>query len=575
MFPFGKPPVLRQDWLADFARRLAWAFPEPQAKEILADYQAQFASGQEHGKSDGELTSAAGTPAEAVAQLLEEDPAVRKEQLRHTLLWGALLAVCWAFLWVCFSGMSEILLWGGSCAFLPMASAVLFLLVRGPARVALEAQLRPEKRKIPLPVFLVPAVLMLVCIAAEEILVLVVVRLGLRPAGNASSVGTGNTWFLMIFMWITGFLAVGFLALSVLRSVRYFPGVIQSVGAMGSALFLMVYFTGRNVDASLALELGLLLRAVPYIVSLMTALVFQMWIDGRRPMPQCFQTKAAAWTDWRHRLGVSLLGWFPPEQAAEVLEDFQEQFELGCERGKSEAEVISEFGRPDSVTRELLKEDRKARLRRKKTWLWAVLLAFSGWCLFRLMLGYTYGTIFVHVWNPNTEAAASLLLGAGSLFMLLHGWGRAMLERRFPCEKKPTVWVFLLPLLASAMVIAWEFFALAHVSGEVLGRPVGWILADLIEFSALGIILLGVWALARSFSGSIAYFPAVVHAAGCVAGMFSSGIIFSGVDVGYLSYAESPYSAEILWALFPVPYLLGAVLAIAFWAVLREAGKRG
>ena len=73
MFAFRKSPLTRQKWLEDLGRRLAWSFPEPQAKEILTDLQAQFEAGREHGKSDAEIIDALGTPREAVAQLLEEE----------------------------------------------------------------------------------------------------------------------------------------------------------------------------------------------------------------------------------------------------------------------------------------------------------------------------------------------------------------------------------------------------------------------------------------------------------------------------------------------------------------------
>ena len=101
MFLFEKSPASERAWLEKLARRLTWSFPEPQAKEILTDLQAQFEAGREHGKSDAEIIDALGTPREAVAQLLEEEPAARIEQFRHTLLWAAAAVVCWAFMWLC------------------------------------------------------------------------------------------------------------------------------------------------------------------------------------------------------------------------------------------------------------------------------------------------------------------------------------------------------------------------------------------------------------------------------------------------------------------------------------------
>lgn len=91
VFMFGKPPVTRQAWLESLARRLAWSFPEVQAKDIFADYQEQFEEGKAHGKSDEEIIEALGTPSEAVKQLMEEDPSVRIWICSGTAFCGARL----------------------------------------------------------------------------------------------------------------------------------------------------------------------------------------------------------------------------------------------------------------------------------------------------------------------------------------------------------------------------------------------------------------------------------------------------------------------------------------------------
>ena len=153
MFGFGKQPTTRQAWLESLARRLAWYFPEVQAKDIFADYREQFKEGKDRGKSDDEIIEALGTPSEAVKQLMEEDPSARMELLRHGLAWGAALLLCWAFAYVTFGGDLITIFWVGTgvCMwlFLPASSAALFMLVRGSGRVALEREAGFEKSVSP------------------------------------------------------------------------------------------------------------------------------------------------------------------------------------------------------------------------------------------------------------------------------------------------------------------------------------------------------------------------------------------------------------------------------------------
>lgn len=302
MFAWGKQPATRQEWLTALGRKLVWNFPELQAKEILTDYQEQFEEGTEQGRSDAEIIEALGTPDEAVAQLLEEEPSAKMEQLRYTLLWSAALAVCWAFLWVCFAGQSEVLFWGGSSAFLMLGGSALFMLLRGPVRVTLEHLTMPDKRVSPVGIFLVPAGVMLLCTVMEEILITVCTRYAeLLP--DASMVSTENTLFLMAVMWCMGLLAVWFLFRCITDSIRYFPGVIHAVSVLGASFFMMVYYGTMNLVDIWIPQIDILFRLLPYFVGLLTALAFQRWTGGRWTMPHCFHAKPVTWTDWRHRLG--------------------------------------------------------------------------------------------------------------------------------------------------------------------------------------------------------------------------------------------------------------------------------
>ena len=57
-----------------------------------------------------------------------------------------------------------------------------------------------------------------------------------------------------------------------------------------------------------------------------------------------------------NRLGKKLLYYFPLDQVREMLEDYQEHFSLGRERGGTDSEFIASLGTPETVTAEILKE---------------------------------------------------------------------------------------------------------------------------------------------------------------------------------------------------------------------------
>lgn len=575
MFLFEKSPASERAWLEKLARRLAWSFPEPQAKEILTDLQAQFEAGREHGKSDAEIIDALGTPREAVAQLLEEEPAARIEQFRHTLLWAAAAVVCWAFMWLCLMAVFSVLRMAGFCILIPFTSSVLFMLLRGPSKVALERLVPPEKTTSRTVTFLLPASAMLACTALQEIAIITVMRLHIILIVD---IGPAITTFLLIFIIAMLVLAAWFLLRSAARSVRYFPGVVHALGGVvSSALFMTRYYISVDIDPyAVPPELEILFRLLPYFVGLFTALAFQSWIDGRRPLPLCFRTKAVTWTDWRHHLGVNLLGWYDPDQAGEIVADYQERFELGQERGRSEEDLLSEFGRPTAVTRALLQEDWKARLRSRKNWLWTIPFLASLLLLYRMILSFNFGSIFFDAALEQVVGCLFLLLGSVSLFMLLHGRGRATLEGQFPADKQPTVWVYLLPLLCMAAVMGWMVYSFCHPELEIIGHAIPWILLELIRFFILVMLLLQLWTLSRCVSGSIRYFPAAVHTAGSIAGMLAMGSILFRLDMEYLlsEWAGASFFAEMLRVLLPLPYLLGVLLAAVFWLLLRAAGKK-
>lgn len=57
--------------------------------------------------------------------------------------------------------------------------------------------------------------------------------------------------------------------------------------------------------------------------------------------------------------------------------------------------------------------------------------------------------------------------------------------------------------------------------------------------------------------------------------MLAMGSILFRLDMEYLlsEWAGASFFAEMLRALLPLPYLLGVLLAVIFWLILRAAGK--
>lgn len=568
----SKPAATRQAWLDRLGKRLVWYFPVLQVREILSDYQEQFETGQDRGRTEAELIDSMGTPEEVLNQLLEEEPTAKMNWLRTNGVWGAALALCLAALWVSFSFVSSLLLWAGSCVFLAAFGAVLFQLLRGPARVRLEQDFPPEQTASPVPAYCLPFVLTLVFEAVEQIL-LALALAGRLPADiGGVIIGELNTWFILAIETPLALLAVWLLFRSFTCSIRYFPGVIHTVGAIGTTFFTYVYFHSTIVTSVLPPSINLLLRLLPYFVGLAIARAFQKWVDGRSPLPFLFQDKAITRQDWLHRLGVYLLRWFPAGQAMEILEDYQEQFDLGQERGKSEEELISKLCRPETVVRDLLAEDRKARNRCRRIWPWAAMLAVAGYLLLGVLRAYYFGGVFYH--SPVEVSMIALVLGTAALFVLLQVQNRSAVEKQFPAQQTPAILTLSAPLLVCTLVTGCGIFLIQlafreDINAMFWGRPIPWYMADIIDFSILLLLFLLIWSLTRCFSGSIRYLPIAVHAVGSMTSASCTGIFFHAMDIGHIQ--ENDAVRGLLPAL--LPYFAGVLLALTVWLVIRFAGK--
>ncbi|MDE7219421.1 MAG: hypothetical protein K2O45_07350, partial [Oscillospiraceae bacterium] len=460
---------------------------------------------------------------------------------------------------------------------LPLTVSALFLLLRGPARVALEERFSPERTVSPVSMYCIPAGAAVVFEAVEQIL-LVLAKAGRLPDHiGPLLLGEINTYCILVLELGLGILLIWLLVRSLTVSIRYFPGVIHTFGA-GSALFLTyAVYTSVYVSELYTLPLEVLLALPPYCSGLITALAFQRWVDRRRPLPRFFQDGAVTWEDWRHRLGVGLLGWYDAAQAIEVLGDYQERYDLGREQGKNEEALLSEMGRPEAVVRDLLKEDRKARLHRRKIWIWAVAAAVSAWLLLGYVSAFELGVnrmlyYGLDSWKPGVVA---LPLGTAALFVLFRARERAAIERRFPARQKPSTWLLVPPLVCSALTeglgLQCIYAAPTRWDPIFLGQSLVWYFITFLEFSVLLLVLLLIWTLARCVSGSIRHFPAVPLLAGSIAQVVCAGLYLSSMDLDFIRENLSGTVRAFLANLWPLG--LGVLLAAVLWAILRAAGK--
>lgn len=566
------PPATRQAWLDQLGKALTGYFLAGQILDILSDYAGRLQEAWERTRSEEAVLKAADAPEEAAARLLEEEPAAGR--LRRWALWGAALLLCCGGLRVCLASAAPAVFWTGSCLFLPLAGSALFLLLQGPDRVEIEGRFPPEGTASPVPVYCVPFALTAAYEAVEQLLAAALGAGWIPPA--AVPLDELNTCFLLALELVLLLLAAWLLLRSVTASIRYFPGVLHTVGAGGTLFYSYLFFTSTNVETPWGISLALPLRLLPYCAGLASALVFQRWVDGCAPLPRCFLDASLTRRGWLHRLGQRLLAWFPAGQALEVLEDYREQFDLGAERGRSDAELIFHIGRPETVVRDLIREAPGARLYRRRSLRWALPLAAGVWLLLQVFRTYTgSNTGHLYRWYTPQIAALALPLAAVPLFALVHGRGRSLLEARFPAERGPTLWPVLLPLTATALTAGGGAYLIRRADDfpALLKLFTGLSVADLVALSVLLLAVVLVWTLSRCFSGSIRYFPAALHAAGSMACVLCAGTFLHGIDV---EYATVCWHAAIRgYLLNLLPYLAGLLLALAFRWVIRRSGSEG
>ena len=282
------------------------------------------------------------------------------------------------------------------------------------------------------------------------------------------------------------------------------------------------------------------------------------------------QTEAA----YLNRLGRTLLRYFPIGQVEELLEDYQEHFSLGRERGGMDGELIAALGTPEAVTKEILKEMPEGWLYLiRHSIRWGLLLLFAGFLLF---LRYTgAGWAFFQNTAEETGSCVLLLLSTAAMFALLRGREMAAVEGRFlQTSLRPgIIAAYILPAGAAAATAAMVQHLLATADSIEIAA-VGLLCSAVLDAGSLVTVLTVIWGLWRSYGTSIRYFPATVHAVGALLFIRQIERFIRSMDMVSEVYLEKFISRQLVWEPLAA-YCLGIFLALLFWYGIRKMMRRG
>lgn len=277
-----------------------------------------------------------------------------------------------------------------------------------------------------------------------------------------------------------------------------------------------------------------------------------------------------------NRLGKKLLRYFPIGQVEEMLEDYQEHFSLGRERGGTDGELIAALGTPEAVTAALLKEIPEGRSYcLHRTAGWGAVFLFACCCL---LMRYTHmGQILAYSAYEELGTCFLMTLGAAASFMLLRGREQAAVEGRFgEASRRPEVAAYILPVAVAAVMEAlmqYLLFAAAHGWLADIPVMVGSICSAAINIGSLVTILVMIWGLRRSYSTSIRYFPTAVHAMGALLFIRQIERYLHSMDIAADTSIETFSRMLITQPL--LYYCFGIFLTLLFWYGIRKMMQRG
>lgn len=273
-----KPPVKTEEsYLNHLGKALLCYFPLAQVREILGDYQEHFSLGRERHGTDEAMIAALGSPETVASDLLREMPEGRSYLCRHTVRWGVLFLLACASLILRYSTIDALQQFA-AYFFLLLGSFSAFELLHGPGRAEVEGSFLHPAPRFNICLYLVPV---LVVLGLEA----VVQWLFQGMLGNVPYLSFGDQLARQTGLAIE----VSQLCLTVLlfwslwrvctMSVRYFPAVIHTVGALLALREILGLL--HSMDISYGLEECPRLFALcllPYAAGILLAVLFRLYI---------------------------------------------------------------------------------------------------------------------------------------------------------------------------------------------------------------------------------------------------------------------------------------------------------
>lgn len=268
-----------------------------------------------------------------------------------------------------------------------------------------------------------------------------------------------------------------------------------------------------------------------------------------------------------NRLGAHLLQFFPLSQVQEVLADYQEYLSLGRERGTSTEGLLLELKNPAVIRQELLGEMPKSGR--------FFLLWTGGWSALFLFTLYVCLHSFSYSISPITVLIPLMASLSVSLFALLHGRARAILERQLGIlPPKGSFWLpqlFLLILTAlTECIMQWLLVRPpasipAYIGRWHIGPAINGILCSLVFL----LILLLIWTLFQMQKNSVQFYPGVIHTLGTIFFVLDTRAILHKMDLNIndLEMLRREFLAPLYW------YGTGLLLALLFVFLLKSARK--
>ncbi len=276
-------PKTEDTYLHRLGKALLRYFPREQVWDILEDYEEHFSLGRERQGTDEAMIAALGSPETVASALLREMPEGRSYFIRHAVRWGALFLLACASLILRYSYIRSLREFA-TYFFLTAGMLSLFVLLHGPEQAEVEGRFLPPASRPKAVLYALPILAVLGLEALTQYLIQGVIGNLPYPFWGdslARRTGTILEWcqfgLVLLLVWV--------LWRTCTASVRYFPVIVHTTGAMLAIRGILNLLHGMDVSAGAErVPQLLLLCLLPYVFGIFLTLLFLcfIWKAGKK-----------------------------------------------------------------------------------------------------------------------------------------------------------------------------------------------------------------------------------------------------------------------------------------------------